>query len=145
MDKQKFFKDLIGFIGNVHASSHGMVKEGKPDSVTPLQHSILNYLFFVEKVTASQIADCLSISLPNTSRELKKLFQKELLEKEVCVTDRRKFSLRLSKKVYKRQDLSFTKIEHGFWEQMGDLSIEEMKEMQLAMKVLSNKIFPYGQ
>ena len=82
MNKNLFFQAILGFIGNVHANTHSLMKDARSNEVTPQQHSILEYVFFSKAVTTSQVADCLNISLPNASRELKKLSRLELIVKE---------------------------------------------------------------
>lgn len=145
MNKKGFFQEVLGLIGNMHASTHSMIKEARSHEVTPLQHSILEYIYFSQFVSTSQVADCLNISLPNTSRELKKLFQKNLLRKESCKEDKRKFTISLSQEGLVMMDEAFTKIEKSFWEQVGSFSVEEMAELQSSMKLLNEKIFPHHE
>ncbi len=142
MDRQKLFQDFMEFVGNVHANTHAMVKVARSDSVTPLQHSILEYIFFSQVVTTSQIADCLNISLPNTSREVKKLMQQNLLTKEISVDDRRKSAISLSEAGSALMAETFSKIEVNFWQQVGSLSDVEMEDICAAMNILNTIIFP---
>lgn len=145
MDKKKLFQEVMGLVGNMHASTHAMIKEARSHEVTPLQHSILEYIYFSQFVSTSQIADCLNISLPNTSRELKKLFQKNLLQKESCRDDKRKFTISLSPEGLVMMSEAFGKIEKNFWEQVGSFTVDEMTELQSSIKLLNEKIFPHHE
>jgi len=88
MDKKQFFQFVMNFIGSVHSSTHYLTKDARSNKITPQQHSILEYVFFSSEVTTSQVADCLYISLPNASRELKKLFKLDLIVKESNAKDK---------------------------------------------------------
>ncbi len=141
MNNRDFFKEIITFVANVHASTHTMKKGANADEVTPLQHSVLSYLFFEQGVTTSQIADCLNISLPNTSRELKKLFKQDLLIKEPCLDDKRKFSISLSEKGMELMLITFQRMEDNFWQENGDFTDAEKQEIITAARLLNEKVF----
>ncbi|RTZ98717.1 MAG: MarR family transcriptional regulator [Deltaproteobacteria bacterium] len=141
MDKKLFFQNLIHFIGTVHASTHFLMKNARSDEITPQQHSILEYIFFNKAVTTSQVADCLNISLPNASRELKKLLNLELIVKVVNNKDRRTNTIRLSVQGQNLMHRTFERIEKNFWERSGEMSEKEMKAIISSIKILEKKIF----
>lgn len=141
MDKNKFFQSVIGFIANMRASTHFLIKDAQSDKVTPQQNAILEHLFFSNGVTTSQVADCLNISLPNTSRELKKLTQLDLIVKKSDPKDRRKATIILSEPGRKLMLQTFERIQKIFWEQTGELSEDEMRSIVSAMGLLEKKMF----
>jgi len=141
MDKNQFFQTVISFIGNVHSSTHFLTKDSRSNKITPQQHSILEYVFFSKAVTTSQVADCLNISLPNASRELKKLFKLDLIVKESNAKDRRKTTISLSEPGQNLMLGTFERIQKNFWKQSGELSEDEMKSVIFSMTVLEKKIF----
>ncbi|MCK5098849.1 MAG: MarR family transcriptional regulator [Desulfobacteraceae bacterium] len=144
MDKNQFFQNIISFIGNVHASTHSLMKDARSNKITPQQHSILEYIFFNKAVTTSQVADCLNISLPNASRELKKLSRLELTVKETNEKDRRKTTISLSEPGQNLMLRTFERIQNNFWEQAGQLSEDEMRSIMSSMNVLEKMVFfPY--
>jgi len=87
------------------------------------------------------VADCLNISLPNASRELKKLFKSDLIVKEPNAQDRRKTTISLSVAGQNLMLQTFGKIQNNFWEQAGEFSEDEMKSILASMDVLDKKIF----
>ncbi|MDA3791886.1 MAG: MarR family winged helix-turn-helix transcriptional regulator, partial [Desulfobacula sp.] len=97
--------------------------------------------FFSKAVTTSQVADCLNISLPNASRELKKLSRLELIVKETDEKDRRKTTISLSEKGQNLMLLTFERIQKNFWEQAGQLPEDEMQLIISSMNVLEKKVF----
>lgn len=141
MDKNQFFQAVISFIGNMHSSTHFLTKDARSNKITPQQHSILEYIFFSNEVTTSQVADCLNISLPNASRELKKLFKLNLIVKESNVKDRRKTTISLSEPGQNIMLLTFERIQKNFWMQAGELSEDEMKSIISSMDVLEKRVF----
>ena len=141
MDKNHFFHAVISFTGNVHASTHSLMKDTRSNEITPQQHSILEYIFFNKAVTASQVADCLNISLPNTSRELKKLSELELIARKPDEKDRRKTTIKLSDPGQDLMLRTFERIQNKFWEQAGQLSENEMELIISSMKILEKKVF----
>ena len=144
MDKNQFFQAIISFIGNMHSSTHFLTKDARSNKITPQQHSILEYVFFSKEVTTSQVADCLNISLPNASRELKKLFKLDLIVKESNAKDRRKTTISLSEPGQNLMLRTFERIQKNFWKQAGELSEDEMKSIIFSMDILEkNVFFPY--
>ncbi len=141
MDNNLFFQAIIGFIGAVHANTHSLMKDARSDKITPQQHSILEYVYFSSAVTTSQIADCLNISLPNASRELKKLSTLDLITKVIDEEDRRKTAISLSEKGKKLMQCTFEKIQKKFWENAGRFSESEMQLILSSMNVLEKKVF----
>lgn len=144
MDKDQFFQAVINFIGTVHSSTHLLTKDARSNKITPQQYSILEYVFFSKAVTTSQVADCLNISLPNVSRELKKLFKLDLIVKESNTTDRRKTTISLSEPGQNLMLRTFERIQKNFWKKAGELSEDEMRSIVSSMDVLEKKVFfPY--
>ncbi len=141
MDKDQFFQIVMNFIGNVHSSTHFLTKDSRSNKITPQQHSILEYVFFSKAVTTSQVADSLSISLPNASRELKKLFKLDLIVKESDAKDRRKTAISLSLTGQNLMMGTFERIQKNFWKQAGELSEDEMKSIISSMEILDKKVF----
>ena len=141
MNKKVLFRKFVEFTTSVHNVTHELRKKSKSDTVTPVQYGILEYLYVNEPVTPSEISDCQKISMPNTSRELKKLSEKKLIEKVEDEGDRRKQYIRLSKDGKKMMDSSFHILEAQFLARLQDASEEDLEEIQRAMDILHTKIF----
>jgi DNA-binding MarR family transcriptional regulator len=144
MDKKAFFNKFVTFTNAVHQVTHEITKGVKSDTITPLQYSILEYLAVSQPVTLSQISDCLHMSMPNTSRELKKLSEKNLCEKFSVAEDRRKQYFRLSEGGQAMMNKAFTCIEARFFQRINDASEEELEEIDRALDVLQSKVFYSG-
>ncbi|MBN3526565.1 MarR family winged helix-turn-helix transcriptional regulator [Paenibacillus apiarius] len=143
MNKEAFFQKFVTFTTSVHEVTHELTKDIKPEDITPVQYSILEYIAVSQPVTLSQISDCKHISMPNTSRELKKLTEKNLCEKFEVADDRRKQLIRLSELGQAMMNEAFQRIGERFLERIKDASVEDLKDINRALDVLQSKVF-YG-
>jgi DNA-binding MarR family transcriptional regulator len=126
---------------NVHQLTTDLSKGVKTEDITPIQYKILEYIMISQSVTITEISDCLHMSLPNTSRELRKLVEKDLCEKLPDTTDRRKYYIQLTDKGNLMMQEAFRKIQLEFEQRIKDLSEEELKEIDRAVDVLQSKVF----
>ncbi|MCD1258019.1 MarR family transcriptional regulator [Paenibacillus athensensis] len=141
MEQSALFQQIVGLIAAIHRGTHEMTSTVKPDDVTPLQYQMLEYIWLHPLVTLSEISDCLHISMPNTSRELKKLTEKQLCEKIADNDDRRKSYIQLSPKGAALMGQAFRELEAQFARQWAGASPDELREIGQAVDVL-RKIFP---
>ncbi|GMK37772.1 hypothetical protein PCCS19_08260 [Paenibacillus sp. CCS19] len=96
VSKETLFEQLVSLIASSHQLHYEMTKDLPKDDITPLQYEILEFLLVKQPITLSELSECKGISLPNTSREVKKLTDKGLCEKLDDAGDRRKQYIRLS-------------------------------------------------
>ncbi|ASS73649.1 MarR family transcriptional regulator [Tumebacillus algifaecis] len=141
MDKQALFKKFVTFTSSVHQVTNDMTKDVQAEEVTPLQYKILEHLAICEAVTISAISECLHTSLPNTSRELRKLIEKQLCEKVPDLEDRRKQYIRLTMRGQAMMEEAFQRIESQFLKRIAQVSNEELKEVERALDLLQKKVF----
>ncbi|WP_438445057.1 MarR family winged helix-turn-helix transcriptional regulator [Gorillibacterium sp. sgz5001074] len=138
------FQKFVRFTTAVHEMTHDMTKGLPLDAVTPVQYKILEYIYVSEPVTLSQISECTGMSMPNTSRELKKLTEKQLCEKAAGGADRRKQDIRLSPRGHDLMNQVFRVIEARFAERTRSLTTAERTEVEHALEVLMKKVFAGG-
>ncbi|MNW64200.1 transcriptional regulator SlyA [compost metagenome] len=81
------------------------------------------------------------MSMPNTSRELKKLTDKQLCEKIADTEDRRKQYIRLSAKGEAMMNEIFGQVEARFNERIQGISDKDLKEIEQALDVLQGRVF----
>ena len=79
--------------------------------------------------------------MPNTSRELRKLGEKQFIEKVTDDEDRRKQYIRLSEKGAAMMGEAFQRIESRFMNHMNKVSEEELREIERALDLLHSKVF----
>ncbi|MEK4882960.1 MULTISPECIES: MarR family winged helix-turn-helix transcriptional regulator [Paenibacillus] len=141
MDKQAFFQKIVTFTTAVHEVTFDFTKDVIPEGITPVQYSILEYIAVSQPVTLSQISDCKNISMPNTSRELKKLTEKNLCEKLDVAEDRRKQMIRLSDAGQAMMNEAFERIGERFLNRIKEVPPEELAEINHALDILQSKVF----
>lgn len=141
MDKQALFYKFVAFVTSVHQVTHEMTKDVKSDDITPAQYSILEYIAISQPVTLSQISDCKQMSMPNTSREIKKLCDKQLCEKYADEVDRRKQYIRLAPQGQIMMNEAFGRIESRFMQRLRDTSDENLEQISRALDVLQANVF----
>jgi DNA-binding MarR family transcriptional regulator len=79
--------------------------------------------------------------MPNTSRELKKLSEKNLIEKISDTEDRRKQYIRLTKDGETMMNESFGCVESRFLQRIQNASKEDLADIDHALDILQTKLF----
>lgn len=74
----------------------GLMLQTRPEVLTPLQYRLFLLLSEGVPKTPGQIADCLSLSLPNTSRELRQLQALGLIQRSQDPEDKRSHIITLT-------------------------------------------------
>ncbi|MEG0260376.1 MAG: MarR family transcriptional regulator [Lysinibacillus sp.] len=141
MDKTVLFNKFVSFTTSVHEVTHELTQNIKTDNITSVQYKILENIKVSQPVTPTEISECMHMSLPNTSRELKKLFEKKFIDKISDQEDRRKQYICLSKNGEMMMDEAFATIESRFEQLIQNVSEEDLIEVEQALTILQKKIF----
>lgn len=140
-NKQAFFEQTVAFIASVHSMHYDMTKTLPLHGLTSLQYELLEFLAVQQPVTPSRISECMGISMPNTSRELRKLSEMGLCEKLTDATDRRKQHIRLTASGEKYMAEAFSHMQVELWKQLEDVDEGELERIAEAMALLQEKVF----
>ncbi|TFD99550.1 MarR family winged helix-turn-helix transcriptional regulator [Jeotgalibacillus sp. R-1-5s-1] len=141
MYKKKLFEKFISFTASVHTTTHNITKGAKPSNISQVQYKILELVSISQPMTPSEINDCLNMSMPNTSRELRLLSEKKLIEKTLDPDDRRKQYIGLSPEGKDLITDAFSIIESRFSDRIQHLSENELQEVDQALDFLQKKLF----
>lgn len=141
MDNNAIFRKFVAFTAAVHQITNELTKDVKSEAITLVQYKILEYIAVSQPVTLSEISECMHMSMPNTSRELRKLSEKQLCEKVAVTEDRRKQFIRLSEKGEAMMNEAFRRIEARFVQRIGTVSDKELGEIERALDLLHTKVF----
>jgi len=141
LDKSSLFHQFVTFTANVHQVTHELTQNVTVANITPLQYKILEYIKVSQPVTPTEISECQHMSLPNTSRELRKLLDQNLIEKWNDTEDRRKQYIRLSIEGEKMMEAAFACIEERFLQLIQHATQEDIKDIQHALSILEQKVF----
>lgn len=145
MDKHHLFQQFVAFTTNLHEVTQSLTQNVKLENITALQYKILEYIKVSQAVTATEISDCLHMSLPNTSRELRKLQERKLIEKTNDQTDRRKQVIRLTLEGEKMMTEAFNSIEEQFLLLFDGTSSQDVEAISEALALLEQKIFQHSK
>ncbi|WP_151733513.1 MarR family winged helix-turn-helix transcriptional regulator [Paenibacillus tengchongensis] len=141
MDSNPLFKKFVAFSAAVHQITNDMTKDVKPEALTPVQYKILEYIAVSQPVTLSEISDCMNMSMPNTSRELRKLTEQGLLIKETDAEDRRRQGISLSPAGQAMVDEVFRRVAQRVSGRIAHLTEEQRQEIEHALDLLQERIF----
>ncbi|MGY3187075.1 MarR family winged helix-turn-helix transcriptional regulator [Lysinibacillus sp. TE18511] len=141
MDKKDLFDQFVAFTTAVHQVTHELTQDVKIDNITPVQYKILENIKVSQPVTPTEISDCLHMSLPNTSRELRKLQETKLVEKMIDTEDRRKHYVCLTADGEKMMKEAFACIEERFQQLIQHASKKDLEDIQYALNILNKKVF----
>ena len=141
LDKSNLFHQFVTFTATVHQVTHDLTQNVTVANITPLQYKILEYIKVSQPVTPTEISECQHMSLPNTSRELRKLQEQNLIEKFNDTEDRRKQYIRLSDEGDKMMEEAFACIEERFLQLIQHASKDDLKDIQHALSILEQKVF----
>ena len=141
LDKSSLFHQFVTFTATVHQVTHELTQNVTVANITPLQYKILEYIKVSQPVTPTEISECQHMSLPNTSRELRKLQDQHLIEKYNDTEDRRKQYIRLSNEGDKMMEEAFACVEERFLQLIQHATQEDLKDIQHALSILEQKVF----
>lgn len=141
LDKSSLFHQFVTFTATFHQVTHDLTQNVTAANITPLQYKILEYIKVSHSVTPTEISECQHMSLSNTSRELRKLQEQNLIEKFNDKEDRRKQYIRLSNEGDKMMGEAFACIEERFLQLIQHATQDDLKDIQHALNVLEQKIF----
>ena len=141
LDKSTLFHQFVSFTATLHQVTQDLTQNVTVANITPLQYKILEYIKVSQPVTPTAISECQHISLPNTSRELRKLQERQLIEKFSDTADRRKQYVRLSNKGEKMMEEAFACIEERFLQLIQHATPDDLKDIQQALTILEQKVF----
>nr|WP_237179197.1 MarR family transcriptional regulator [Paenibacillus sp. MMS18-CY102] len=141
MDKSTLFHQMVAFLTAVHESQHEFSKDIPMGDITPVQYGILEYIAVQQLTTLSEISDCKHLSMPNASRELRKLTDKGLCERYSDAGDKRKQLIRLTSEGQAFMNEAFGQMDVKFQQRLHGLSSDQLQQISDAIGVLQSTVF----
>jgi DNA-binding MarR family transcriptional regulator len=117
-----------------------MTDNTRTEDITYIQYKIMEYLYFNDRKNLSQVSKCIYLSMPNASREVKKLSEKKIIKKDYDKEDKRKHYLSLTEYGKSVMNNSFGKVVKNFEKKIGDLSIKEQDELIKNIEIIIKKM-----
>ncbi|UQZ34063.1 MarR family transcriptional regulator [Paenibacillus sp. PK3_47] len=141
MDNSVLFQKIVAFTTAVHQITNEITKDVKSAELTSVQYKIMEYIAVSQPVTLSEISDCMHMSMPNTSREMRKLSEKGLCDKVTDPLDRRKQGITLSPSGQAMMNEAFLTVAARFAERISQANEAERREIAQALDLLQRKVF----
>lgn len=142
MTSDTLFEHFVSFTASVHRVQLNLIKDARPEGLAALQYSILEHIAVSRQpLVPSDIGSCFHISMPDTSRELKKLTEQGLVERKESEEDRRKQFIHLSADGRAMLDKVFKQTRARFLERVGDVSNDKVDTIAHALDVLQKHVF----
>ncbi|MBD1372564.1 MarR family transcriptional regulator [Hazenella sp. IB182357] len=135
MDLQTIFNNYLKLVNAFNLFS-GDITRGIEYDMTPSQFNLLEYVKMNQPVMVTQVCQCLDMSLPNVSRELKKIQDKGFIEKKTSHEDRRKVYIHLSESGEKFMENYLTHVKSNFLQHIEGVPEEELIKINGAMEIL---------
>ena len=141
VSKESVFQQVVTLVASAHQLHYDMTKGMPMHDLTPLQYDILEFLAVEQPILLSQLSECKGISMPNMSREIRKLTEKGLCEKTGDAEDRRKSYIRLTKSGEDRMGEAFDHMWARFSQRITNIPDTELSKLSEAMELLEATLF----
>ncbi len=141
MTKDDLFNRTTGLILKIHELESSLSNPNGDDEVTALQLDLLTVLYFACSKNLSDLSHCLSINLPNCSREVKKLTLKGFLKKNKCHCDRRKTEIALTTLGTNKVEAILHEMKESFFKQNSNWNKQKIKRCIDSINILETELF----
>lgn len=138
--KPEFLEELLSFGILFSTLSGKLIASARPESLTPMQFEILQIVHSSGRSTLTELCGCTKLSMPNASREVRKLFEIELVEKEEDAKDKRIHWIVLSEDGKKLVDEAYGVLGGVFMERYGSYSEDDLHKMTECLAYLRGKL-----
>lgn len=137
---EDFSRALLDFGILFGQLSGKMLEAVRPENLTPIQFEILQIIESGKRVTVSELCACTKLSMPNASREIRRLHEKSLILKEDDTEDKRKTWICLSESGINLMAEVYGTLAQSFMARYGHLAPEEIEEMTRCLKYLQIRL-----
>ena len=139
-EQAKWLDEMLQF-GVEFSLWSGALQQGvQPSALTPLQWEMLQVVAAAGETSLSQICECTKQSLPNGSRELKKLVLGGWIQKQQSPFDRRESVLSLSPSGGALVHQAYGQLKASLREHLADRTPQEWQELARALGVVQKML-----
>lgn len=141
MLKKEFMGMLFQFFGASQSKLFQLQAGTRPEELTQVQYSILEYLYFAGDKSLSEVSACLYLAMPNASREVRKLTEKGFVKKIDDLQDKRKSTIQVSADGHFIIEQAFSAITDNANQIFGGLTEEEQEKLINSMDYMVGHLF----
>jgi len=140
IEKTNLFIELVEMVVSLHALEDRLNERTAHLPITPLHYKILQLLYFDGDKSLTALSECLGLSLPNASREIKKLEAQLMVNKKSKAGDLRSLRIELSPRGIEVMTQSLSMMEDDFYATTGPWDQQRTEEFRNALRVLKKNI-----
>lgn len=137
---EKFLSELVQFGIRFSQLSGDLLGVARPAELTPTQFEILQIIAHDQGATLSSICECSKISLPNGSRELRKLRDLGLVVKGEVSTDKRLSSFALTQEGQQMIHNAYQRLAQEAWGRYGHFEPQDLDHLAHCLATLREKL-----
>ena len=137
---RSLFADFARLIADIHNLEDLLMQEISAPGLTDLQHRLLQVVYFDGRRTPGEISHCLGSNLPNTSREVKKLAEKGLLEKSPSPQDRRSVLVDLTPEGRRTIENLLERMMDQYFRWNGMPDSDSIRKTRKAIRILQKRV-----
>lgn len=137
---QDFLSELLQFGIRFSQLSGDLLGIAKPDMLTPVQFEVLQVIGHQSNVSLSSLCVCTKLSLPNGSREVRKLTELGLVSKTSSANDKRQTFLALTELGQTVLGGAYQKLSAEAWGRYGHYSTVELDDLAQCLRKLTSKL-----
>lgn len=137
---EKFLSELLLFGIKFSQLSGELLGQARPKELTPTQFELMQVLAQGPGTTLSSLCNCAKLSLPNGSRELRKLREMGLVQKSEVATDKRLTAFALSPAGEQCIHQAYQRLSLHAWELYGSKAPKELDLLADCLATLRDKL-----
>lgn len=138
--RDSFNNEFLELIGDIHRITFEVRRDLKPENLTQIQYNIMEYLYMHQGVSMGPLAECMYLSLPNASREVRKLVELGLVYKKNDENDKRVTNIYMTEEGQSLIGSTFAGIMQTLNERYQHLADGELNELMEAIMLIRAKL-----
>lgn len=140
MSQTHLYKNFMQFTVTLSEAMDVLTNNLEFDGITRVQFNILQHIALEQPVTLSQISYCQNMSMPNTSREIRKLSERGFVYKYSDEKDRRINYIKLTEDGTKLMNTVSDFMEERFKASISELADQEVINLEQSIDTLSKSL-----
>lgn len=136
-----FSQVYFQFISDVQQAAYKITEDFKPEGITQLEYSVLEFLYFFKGNKACDIRKELMMNEYKTRSVLKSLIQKRLIERSLNPDDKRSHVYEITRKGKGKLDACYFQVMKKVQEEYAHLDDEVLKNLTECMSYISKVMY----
>lgn len=141
MIRDRFNQEYFQFISDVQRAAFEITEDFKPEGITQLEYSVLEYLYFFKGHLFEEVVSDLYLSDYKGRKVLKALLVKNFVETSRYEKDQRKYEYHITRKGKAKLDACFFQVMKNVQERYDHLEDEILENLLECMKYITTHMY----